>query len=70
MKVPAKCYTKEELCTMNVRDLYLEDELSRRPIMFKELLNGEQTLLERMIDKNGSTIITEINAKMIADGQK
>jgi hypothetical protein len=37
---------------MNVRDLYLEDELSRRPIMFKELLNGEQTLLERiMIDK-------------------
>jgi hypothetical protein len=36
---------------MNVRDLYL-DELSRRPIMFKELLNGEQTLLERiMIDK-------------------
>jgi PAS domain-containing protein len=28
------------------------DELSRRPIMFKELLNGEQTLLERiMIDK-------------------
>jgi hypothetical protein len=53
MKVPAKCWLyQEELCTMNVRDLYLEDELSRRPIMFKELLNGEQTLLERiMIDK-------------------
>lgn len=63
-------YTKEELCTMNVRDLYLEDDLSIRPIMFKELLDGEQTLLERtMIDKNGSVITTEITAKMIADGR-
>jgi PAS domain-containing protein len=34
-------YTKENF-TMNVRDLYLEDELSRRPIMFKELLTGSK----------------------------
>ena len=63
-------YSKEELCTMNIRDLYLEDELAKRPIMYKELLDGEQTLLERtMIDKNGSFITTEITAKMIADGR-
>jgi hypothetical protein len=36
---------------MNVRDLYLEDELSRRPIMFKELLNGENIARTVMIDK-------------------
>jgi PAS domain S-box-containing protein len=63
-------YTKQELCTMNVRDLFTHEELASRPIMFKELLDGDQTLLERpMIDKNGRTIITEITAKMIADGR-
>ena len=64
------CYTKEELCTMNVMDLYAKEELASRPIMYKELLDGEQTLLERtMIDKNGSAITTEITAKMIVDGR-
>lgn len=63
-------YTKEELCTMNIKDLYTQEELALRPIMYKELLDGEQTLLQRtMIDKNGSAITTEITAKMIADGR-
>ena len=63
-------YTQEELCTKNVRDLYTQEELAARPIMYKELLDGQQTLLERtMIDKNGSVITMEITAKMIADGR-
>ncbi len=63
-------YTKEELCNKNIRALYTDEELASRPIMYKELLDGEQTLLERtMIDKNGSVIATEITAKMIADGR-
>ncbi|MDI6050176.1 PAS domain S-box protein [Flavobacterium sp. XS2P24] len=63
-------YTKEELCTKNLIDLYTEEELATRPIMYKELLNGEQTLIERkMLHKNRSFISVEITAKMIGDGR-
>ena len=63
-------YTNEELCSKNVDDLFSHDELLQRPIMYEELFNGEQTLLERtMVHKNGSFISTEITAKMIADGR-
>ena len=63
-------YSKEELCNKNIVDLYTEAELVRRPIMYKELLNGEQTLIERsMLHKSGSFIEVEITAKMILDGR-
>ena len=63
-------YTKEELCTKNISDLYSKEELELRPIMYKELLSGEQTMLERnMLHKNGSLIAVEITAKMIVDGR-
>ena len=63
-------YTKEELCSKNISDLYTKEELLRKPIMYKELLSGEQTILERnMRHKNGSLIAVEITAKMIVDGR-
>ncbi|MDI5894952.1 PAS domain S-box protein [Flavobacterium algoritolerans] len=63
-------YTKQELCTKNLTDLYTKEELVARPIMYKELLNGEQTLIERkMLHKNQSFISVEITAKMISDGR-
>ncbi|MFV8342688.1 PAS domain S-box protein [Flavobacterium sp. XS2P39] len=63
-------YTKEELCSKNLLDLYTIDELKNRPIMMKELLNGDQTLMERnMLHQDGSLIPVEITAKMIADGR-
>ena len=63
-------YTKEELCTKNISDLYSPEELKVRPIMYKELLRGEQTMMERnMLHKNGSLIAVEITAKMIVDGR-
>ncbi|MGZ9735960.1 PAS domain S-box protein [Flavobacterium sp. GNP002] len=63
-------YTNEELCAKNVTDLYTEAELKRKPIMYKELINGEQTSLERkMLHKNRSLISVEITAKMIGDGR-
>ena len=61
-------YTKEELCTKNLRDLYTVDELTLRPIMLKELLSGKQTLLERnMLHRDQSLISVEITAKMLVD---
>lgn len=63
-------YTKEELCTKNVTDLYAEEQLETKPIMYKELLNDEQTLIERnMLHSDGTLISVEITAKMIADGR-
>ncbi|MFV7235997.1 PAS domain S-box protein [Flavobacterium sp. ZB4R12] len=63
-------YTKEELCTKNLTDLYTIDELKNRPIMIHELLSGKQILMERnMLRRDGSLIPVEITAKMIADGR-
>ena len=63
-------YTKEEIKTKNLTDLYTVEELDERPIMYKELLNGEQKLIERnMLHKNGSFVSVEITAKMIGDGR-
>ncbi|MFV5688081.1 PAS domain S-box protein [Flavobacterium sp. ZT3R25] len=61
-------YTKEELCTKKITDLYSVDELVSRPIMIKELLSGQQTLMERnMLHKDQSLISVEITAKMLVD---
>ncbi|MFV5697456.1 PAS domain S-box protein [Flavobacterium sp. ZT3R17] len=61
-------YTKEELCTKKLTDLYTVDELTLRPIMIKELLSGQQTLIERnMLHKDKSLIFVEITAKMLVD---
>ncbi|RDI57457.1 PAS domain S-box protein [Flavobacterium glaciei] len=63
-------YTKEELCSKNVTDLYSEEELIAKPIMYLELISGEKTLIERkMLHKNHSIISVEITAKMIGDGR-
>ncbi|MFV8376634.1 PAS domain S-box protein [Flavobacterium sp. LB1P71] len=61
-------YTKEELCTKKLTDLYTVDELVLRPIMMKELLNGQQTLIERnMRHRDQSMISVEITAKTLVD---
>ncbi|RKS92507.1 PAS domain S-box-containing protein [Flavobacterium limicola] len=63
-------YTKEELCTKNVTDLYTDEKLETKPVLHNELLNDEQTLIERdMLHSNGTSIAVEITAKMIADGR-
>lgn len=63
-------YSKGELCEKNVKDLFDDQELKRIPLMFKELADGDQTLLERnMLHKNGTYINVEITAKMIEDGR-
>ncbi|MFH6971577.1 PAS domain S-box protein [Flavobacterium petrolei] len=63
-------YSKEELCTKNLQDLYSKEELKSRPIMLEELLGGEKTLIERnMLHRDGTLISVEITAKMIVDGR-
>ncbi|WP_158727993.1 PAS domain S-box protein [Flavobacterium sp. I-STPA6A] len=63
-------FTKEELCTKNFENLYIIDDLVKRPIIFTELINTEQTLMEcNMMHKNGTLRAVEITAKKIVDGR-
>jgi len=63
-------YTKEELCKKNLTDLYTNFELEKKPIMRKELLNGERTSMVRnMLRKDKSVVAVEITAKMLIDGR-
>ncbi|MBG6111026.1 PAS domain S-box-containing protein [Flavobacterium sp. CG_9.10] len=63
-------YTKEELCTKNITDLYTDFEIAIRPIMREELLGGQKTSIERnMLRKDQSLIPVEISAKMLVDGR-
>ena len=50
-------HSKEQLLQMKVTDLYSKEELTAQPIMWKELLAGERTSIERnMIHASGKTI--------------
>ncbi len=63
-------FTKEELCTKNFKNLYITDELVKKQLIFNELINTEQTLMEcNMLHKNGASIAVEITAKKIVDGR-
>ncbi len=61
-------YTKEELCTKNLTDVYTAEELILIPIMIQELIDGKRTHLERKIlHRDQSLIPVEITAKMMDD---
>jgi PAS domain S-box-containing protein len=63
-------YTKAELCTKKLSDLYAMEEYENSSALFKELLSGAQTLVEMdMLHRDQSLIPVEITAKMIADGR-
>ncbi|MBC5837786.1 PAS domain S-box protein [Flavobacterium muglaense] len=61
-------YTKDELESKNIRDLYTAVELEVRPLQFEELRKGEQIFVERnMLCKNQTIISVEISAKILVD---
>ncbi|MFV5695219.1 PAS domain S-box protein [Flavobacterium sp. LB3P122] len=61
-------YTKEELCTKKLTDLFSDDERVSIPILIKKLLSGEQTLMElSMLHRDQSLISVEITAKTLVD---
>lgn len=63
-------YTKEQLLTMNITDLYSKEELAAQPIMWKQLLAGERTSIERnLFHANGGSIPVEVAAQMFKDGR-
>lgn len=63
-------FSKEELLSMNIRDvMYLED-LRSRPLDLVQLQDGNTRLTEkRLVCKDGSLITVEISATQLADGR-
>ncbi len=63
-------FTKEELCAKNFKNLYILKDLVKKDVIFNELINGEQTLMDcNIMHKNGTLIAVEITAKKIVDGR-
>jgi PAS domain S-box-containing protein len=63
-------YSKEELLTMRLQDVLLEEELKDNPPRFDELIAGKTVLSRRNLRrKNGAIIPVEINAKMLSTGK-
>lgn len=62
-------YTQEELKTLNVKQLFMKEDLAARPLYFDTLLAGEATIDYRKLKrKDGSCIEMEIGTKMMPDG--
>ena len=63
-------YTKEDLLHLNVKVLLDAESIKRQPLRFDLLKAGENIFNERkMIDKSGSIIYVEANAKRFADNR-
>ncbi len=63
-------FDSKELSSMNVADLIPGDELSEKPVMYKELLSGERTHVERNMKRSDASLVAvDITAKMLSDGR-
>ncbi|MCA1567610.1 MAG: PAS domain S-box protein [Acidobacteria bacterium] len=62
-------YTREELLSLNVRDLIPVEDLEAAPLRLDILRAGETVMSERVVRrKDGSTLLVEISGKMLPDG--
>ncbi len=59
-------FSKQELLSMNITNLFLEVDLEKTPIKFQEVLDGKQIILERNLQrKDGTKIIIEISSRLL-----
>lgn len=62
-------YTPEEFKQLALFDLFLEEDLRKRPLRFDLMKNGETALDYRKIKrKNGEAYLIELNSLMLPDG--
>lgn len=62
-------YTKEELLTMNMTDIFPTDIIREKPLRYDLLELGETIRMEReVLRKNGRRVRVEMNSKKMPDG--
>jgi len=63
-------YSKEEILSMNVKDIILNEYLKNTPLKFDEMKNGNTAVAERiLICKDRSLLPVEISGKILNDGR-
>jgi two-component system sensor histidine kinase UhpB len=63
-------FSLEELQKMNVRQIYSEEELLRKPLFYKELFENQRICTDRdLLHRNGNLIPVEITVKLLSDGR-
>jgi PAS domain S-box-containing protein len=63
-------YTREELLSLSIPNLVVAEERGFQPLRLEELRAGKLVLSERQLRrKDGTTIWTEISARMLSDGR-
>jgi PAS domain S-box-containing protein len=64
-------YSRPELLTMSVPDLYHPDDLRTRPLELHSLPPGQALVVERqLLRKDGTRVDVEISAKVLPDGRE
>ena len=62
-------FNRDELLKMNMKDLFSEGQLKKRPLNYQSLKEGQKIKTVReVIKKDGSTLIVEMNSKKMVDG--
>jgi PAS domain S-box-containing protein len=62
-------YTKQEILTMRVEDLFPKEDLKLSPFRYDQLLKGGIVLIERNLQRKDQSIIpVEMNTKLMPDG--
>ena len=62
-------YSHAQLLTMNLRELFSEEEIQRVPLRYDLLRQGKTVKTERFLTrKDGSTVPVEMNSRMMPDG--
>ncbi len=63
-------YTKEELIGMSLKEILTEEDISKNPIQYDVLQQGQSTVKERkMIRKDGMVVETEVRSQQLPDGR-
>lgn len=63
-------YSKDELLSMNIRELVAPEDLERAPLRLDELKTGKTLITERtLVRKDSSRVLCEVSAKMLSNGQ-
>jgi len=63
-------YSPQELLSMSITDLIVQEDLVRLPLRMDELIEGNKIITERLIrHKDGRLLPVEISSRMLPDGR-
>lgn len=63
-------YSKEELVSMTLSQIFTQEEMLRSPVRYDVLSNGESTIKQRSFTrKDGTEVLAEVRSQQLPDGR-